>query len=739
MSIFKHRPLALGCAVFLVLLYALYFLSAMWSIIIFTLGIALLISAVILTVKGRKEGIKRLCTFFIPLAIALILCSTLAMFTFKLDYARSQRYVNTEGSYKMLVEDERYESDFYCLYVCKVEELDQRMIVISYDAELDIGQRVAANLSIVELNDSDTGYSERDAMRTEGIYLKAVCRDAYVISEENYDIRMRFRLINNRYSERIASLTNEDTSGILSALFLGNKKGLKPSDSRDFARLGISHILALSGMHLSIIAAITGGLLDVLGAGKKNKYILTLTVIILFVALTGFSESVMRAAVMLIILYTLFFFKLRADFVTEIFLSVSLICTVSPYSVMSVSLLLSFLAMLGCVISSFALSKRRINKVARVFLSGIVTTVSVTLVTLPIVFISFGTVSVVAPIANLVFIPLFDMLLYIAPLVLLLGGVPVLGNGIIWVSEGITGFILYISGGVAALDGIAFPIYTPAHAIGVALISAGVILILVLSKRRLKISLAVLSLGILVIAGQTSIIGLDRWENTYVSTYSDARGDRTYVESNGKICVIDASSVSKASVREVYYKVTDMGYLDIGTYVLTDYSAWTYSALDMLTDAIYVRRVVLPPFMDESELALYVELVFMLNDKGVEVQCSNMDIEFEDATVRFAPSDKLPRSDKHLVAFTVEGETSRYTYVGASVFESRRANEFVLKYLPASDAVYFGGYGPELRYSFKYDLTGVDYCMFSTRVLYYANIETEGVRTVLEGTRFVLR
>lgn len=738
MSIFKNRPLALGCALFLISLYFLYSARALLSFIVLCIGAVALIAVPILMRADGRRIVRGITVYLIPIAMALILSALVSFISFRNDEATAKKYFGATDRFEVLVEDIRYESDFYSIYVGRIDEIGQSVVLMSYDYTFEIGQLIDAELSLYDLNDAEKGYSEKDTYKSSGIYIKAVCNDTQLISEGNYDIKMRFRLLNLSYCERISEYANKDTSGIVSALFLGNKKGLSTSDSRDFARLGISHILALSGMHLSIIASVVGGIINHTGIKRRKKYLLTLAIILCYIGLTGFSESVMRAGVMLIILYTMFFFKQKADFITEIFLSVTLICMLSPYSILSISLLLSFLAMLGCVISSFMLSKKRRSKIVAYVKGGIITTFFVSLTTLPLAFMNFGFVSVVSPIANLIFIPLFNLLLYLSPLLLLLGGVPYLGEGIVWLCEGLTDIILFLTGSVAPFPNIAFPLYTDIHGIGIVTVALAIVMIMVLSRRRLRLSLAILVLGLGVIAGQSVAISVDRHTNTYVTTYGDDSGDRTYLESEGEICVIDGHPVSKSSLSNAYYNVSAMGYLEIDTYIITDYNSRICKALDMLTDSTYVRRVVLPSITNENELLMYLNISEMLGKKNVEVVVNVGNIEFNGKNLRFLVADFIPRSNKRLCAYSIEGETSRYTYIGASVHEGRRGYEFAQGYISGSDAVYFGRCGPDYKYSFKYDLKNVKYCMFSTKAVYYCNCETEKVRTVLQDRRFIL-
>jgi len=736
MSIFKNRPLALGCALFLILLTISYNGNNSTAKVILSIGVlfVLLISALILFDKKRYFSL--LLPYLIPIALAVLICGSVSALSFCRDRSIAEKYDDTESSCELIIESVEYESSYQSAYVCICDEIGQRILVTVNGDELKRGQIINADIQLFLMGN---GNSEKDIYSREGIYLKAFCKAYDIISENASGVKIFFGGLNEKYTERIRGFVDEDTSSVISALFLGNKSYLGDSERRDFARLGISHILALSGIHLSIIASMVSGVFNSVGLGIRKRYLLTMGVIVFFICLTGFSESAIRSGVMLIILYTMFFFKKRSDFVTEIFLSVSLICVVSPYSIASVSLMLSFFAMLGCAVSGFIMRRNKTRGFLRKLVSSIVTTLTVTFMTLPIVFSKFGFVSLVAPLSNLIFIPLFTLLLFISPPLLFFGGAGFIGDGICFLCDGLTDIILSVVEFFASIEGIVIPISTSIDKWGVILLFASVVLIALLNKKKaLLVGFSVMMIGISLISYQGISLHVERMENNYIRTYGDNRGDRTFLESNGKICVIDSVYPSKNSLSEVLSFVEDMSYMEMELYVMTDYSVWAPDAIDMLTDRMYVRNVAVPSPDNRDESELFKAIERCLTEKGVNLVEISHKTEFEDVKIYFAPTEYLPRSTKRLVAYYVEGETSRYTYAGGATYESRTVYNFVERSINGSDAVFFGSSGPKFKYRYDYDLTDVKYLMFATRAVYYCKCKTQGSKTVLEGRVFIL-
>lgn len=738
MSIFRNRPLALGCAVFLALLSIMYNGSLKAAFAIFVIGVVLLALILVFIFAVRSAFIRRITPYLMPIAVAFMACALLSVFVFSYDRSVANKYANTEGTYELLIETVEYESSYQNGYLAKCDEIGQRIFVITNGDKLERGQIIEGELNIQLIRRIGDATSEKDIYSSDGIYLKGYLSSPSVISEGHTSVRIFFSGLNEKYTDRISEFVNGDTSSIISALFLGNKSLLEDSDRRDFARLGISHILALSGIHLSIIVSMVSGVFNSVGIGIRKRYFLTIGFIVFFVCMTGFSDSAIRSGVMLTILYTSFFFKKRSDFITEIFLSVSLICIFSPYSIMSVSLLLSFFAMLGCAISGFIMRRNRAHGLLRKILSSLVTTVTVSLMTLPIVFTNFGFLSLVAPLSNLIFIPLFTLLLFASPFLLFFGGLGFVGRGIIFVCESLTGIILDLSGFFASLGGIVIPLNSKLGGWGVIILFLSVVLVAVLKRRSILIGFCVFLVGVSLISYEGISVSIEREANDYIRTYGDGRGDRTYIESNGKLCIIDSIPISQGSVGQAYDSATDMGYMEIELYVITDYNTRIADAVNVLTDAVYVRSVAIPTPLNEDEFELYLSVEEILLDKGVKLVEIPRNMEFEDVKIHFGPTELLPRSTKRLVAYYVEGNTSRYTYAGAATYESRKVYYFLERSINASDVVFFGGSGPKFKYRYEYDLSNVDYLMFATKAAYYCKSETQQSRTVLEGRVFVL-
>ena len=128
-----------------------------------------------------------------------------------------------------------------------------------------------------------------------------------------------------------------ETSAFVNAVLTGDTSALDTHVRRDFAKAGIAHILALSGLHLALIAWMTGVLLYPLfpSPSSRRRSIAVIAVIWVFATATGLSPSVIRAAVMVTVLLAGRALQRRHSPFNSLFLAASLILMADPEALFS--------------------------------------------------------------------------------------------------------------------------------------------------------------------------------------------------------------------------------------------------------------------------------------------------------------------------------------------------------------------------------------------------------------------
>jgi len=234
-------------------------------------------------------------------------------------------------------------------------------------------------------------------------------------------IKINLAFVRDALAESLARFVPETEASFLNGIIYGIRGTISQALTDAFARTGTSHILAISGYNITIIAAVLGAILA--RFGRTRAYWLTLIGIVAFTLMVGASASVVRAAIMGILAITAIQLGRASHAGTAILLSASLMALYNPRLIRwDVGFQLSFLAVVGIVylapiISQFfekLFFKIHAKKFKAVFISILATTISANIMVLPLILFTFGVFAVYTLPVNLLVLPL-------VPLAMLLG------------------------------------------------------------------------------------------------------------------------------------------------------------------------------------------------------------------------------------------------------------------------------------------------------------------------------
>ncbi len=240
---------------------------------------------------------------------------------------------------------------------------------------------------------------------------------------------------------RVNAILPETENSLLLGILIGARKTLPQEVIDNFNATGTSHIIAISGYNISVI--ISGLAFMVFYIGRRWNMWLTLIVVAAFVIMSGASSSVVRAAVM----GSLFMLASRAgrmySLTPSLCLAACAMLAWNPYILYwDASFQLSFLATAGIIYivpAAEELTKTWPNAFG--LKSIIITTFAAIIATLPLILHSFGRLSLIAPVANMVILP-------IVPLTMLVGfltAMPVVGPGFGLFAHWLLKYILFMT------------------------------------------------------------------------------------------------------------------------------------------------------------------------------------------------------------------------------------------------------------------------------------------------------
>ena len=206
------------------------------------------------------------------------------------------------------------------------------------------------------------------------------------------------------------------SQAVFAAVALGEKSLLDKELKEDYSVAGASHVLALSGMHLSMIYM----LLSLLFVGIKRHWIGQLVLLLLvwtYVVLVGMSPSVVRSAIMLTLYAIIGLIHRGGTPLNTLALAAVLMLAVNPFALYDVGFQLSFMAVLGILVF-FPLLKELIpfhyrptNKILQWIMGMVMVSLSAQTMTAPLVALYFGRFSCYFLLANLLAVPCMTILL----------------------------------------------------------------------------------------------------------------------------------------------------------------------------------------------------------------------------------------------------------------------------------------------------------------------------------------
>ena len=245
--------------------------------------------------------------------------------------------------------------------------------------------------------------------------------------------------VRNWFAARIASQINEPESNLGLSYLLGMKTGL-PDDINDNLRtVGLVHIVVASGAHLSILVEIARRIF-----GKFSRFsglLFSIISILFFMAMVGFTPSIMRAGIMSILTIIAWYVGRKFAPWRIILLVAAATLLIDPTFITNLGWLLSFASFAGIMILGPKLAQFFYGDRQPKFIAAtILTTISATLMTLPITLYYFGTLSLISVIANLLILPTLPIAMGATFLTGVLADIPLFNTAVSFLTEKLLDF-----------------------------------------------------------------------------------------------------------------------------------------------------------------------------------------------------------------------------------------------------------------------------------------------------------
>jgi ComEC/Rec2-related protein len=575
------------------------------------------------------------------------------------------------------------------------------------------------------------------------IFVRAVSQEAHRVGKAEKDIEYYVYKANTYLSDRMVDLLGNEAGGFCAAIVLGNRSYVSAGVRLDFARTGISHLLALSGLHLSIIAQT----LDFILRGfvkKRTRNIVLIVSVFAFAVFTGLSVSVLRAAIMLAFIFVADTVGEESDSLTALFAAVCLILLFNGNAVYDVAFHLSVFATLGIILVRPAAEElfakwqkpkkkkllRALHGVCKYFYGILTMTVAATFFTLPVIYFAFGKISVVGVFSNFIFLPLASLLLIACVLFVPLSFVPYVYIPFKYICGVLAELLLALAEGVSELRGIYVSLNYPFSPYIFSLLL--VVLFLCIFVRKLtaiKIGALLLSFLIAFFSCFGAYKSITE-ENMHVILGSQGTREFVAVDAGEENYVFDISTGGYSFIREGVECISDFAGTEIDNLVLTHYHIYHENSIYRISDVMKIRNVLLPvpETADEQEAFAYITALLSRLNIGYELYTRGEVWQNGEVSVDFAPRRELSRSVKPIAAFSVKYKNYSFAYIESAAFESC----FDYSAYTVADTVFVGAHGPARKFSVSaYTLAPAGRVVFAEGAIGYFR-DTEYLAQVYE-------
>ncbi|MCL2822020.1 MAG: ComEC/Rec2 family competence protein [Firmicutes bacterium] len=251
-------------------------------------------------------------------------------------------------------------------------------------------------------------------------------------------------------AQALIDAMGQHRGGLAYGMVVGDSAYIESGVRGYFSAAGLSHILAVSGLHLNVAIMLLAFILSKLKAPRTAIAAVTVSFIVFYLFLASFSPSVLRASIMSLVAVYIFLSGHRRDNLSTLAFAFCLIITFAPFFLFEVGFIYSFSAVLGIFIFfkpiSSSLQKFKIKKfkIPKKIVDAIALTTSIQIGFLPISLFTFNTLAVYSRLVNLFLMPVI-MVVFLLILVFLVFALITTVN-----------FPLYLSGyGIGFLDTIA--------------------------------------------------------------------------------------------------------------------------------------------------------------------------------------------------------------------------------------------------------------------------------------------
>lgn len=417
-----------------------------------------------------------------------------------------------------------------------------------------------------------------------------------------------------RFSQRVREILREclpgDVFPFAQALLLGNTDELGYRTDTAFKVSGLKHVVAVSGLHVSILF----GLITWLTGNRRFlTALIGIPTLVFFAAMAGFTPSVCRASIMLGLMMLAGLLDREYDPLTELSAAGLILLICNPMVITSVSFQLSIASVVGILLFQPGLNRwlhARIRKtdgnsylarVRRWFVQSMSVTLSAMSLSTPLLAWYFGAVSLVSPLTNLLVLWAVSLIFY--------GILIVTALGLLWLPAGILfgkvvarpiRYVLHVARFLSSVPMAA--VYTKSRYIVLWLVFCYALFFLFLVTKRKKPARFAAACIAALCAAMVISWAEPRTDGFRVSVLDVGQGQSILLQSNGRSFLVDCGGTSDTKTADtVAETLLSQSIYRLDGILLTHYDRDHTGGLNYLLSRVKTEQLILPTPGTEEE------------------------------------------------------------------------------------------------------------------------------------------
>ncbi|MCQ2353774.1 MAG: competence protein ComEC family protein [Clostridia bacterium] len=685
MELFKGRPMALIGAAAVIVSTIFCFGDTRAEVYISAAAAILVPSVMILWALKKCSGYRVFCVLIGVFAFFLIAIRSWYCFNFQPE--RDGKLCGENLTICGKVEECRYSSENYSVFIIEITSVDgstassSAVLIGNCPAELHIGSEfLLSDVFIVRMTEENDRYYSW--YESEGIYLRisAESDSAFRITGEERGFYAVLRQAGQKLAASFSAYVGGDEGALCSAMILRNTSRLPEYIRRDFSRSGVSHLLSVSGLHISVLVGIIFWLLRKLRIGKTPSVVIGVVFVFFYLALIGFPVSAVRASVMLGIVYVSYFGGFDADGVNSLGIAALIILIHSPRAILDIGFILSFCATLGIVIFlpeyKKAAEKRRKEKriserakrekrlletektdtinendvktenegsdddfvntftgdspfahlvytVRSKIFESVLTVISAQLFTLLPISVYSGEISLAAVAANLVICPISALFLFLCLLFLPFSGIPFISRFLGFYLKKTASLILTVTSGISSMRYVSVSLFRPFAIYIITLTTAASVVLLVIKIMKKRFVMLPYAAGVLAFAVcfGVSAFGTEVRMTVLSDPISKSEGI-VLTDGAGRTVLIETSDTTSSDLEFLADSARKEGATEFETLVLTHYNLRYVPDVADFLQSERVRRLWIPLPKTDADVDSALKLFEAASEKQADCECS---------------------------------------------------------------------------------------------------------------------